>query len=154
MRMKVPPRRFPPFSRSAKWLLTAALGCLVWGGPAWGKNPDFLVQSWQDHEGLPESSALAVAQTPDGYIWVGSNEGLLRFDGVNFLRADKFSDLTRLAGTISFLETDRSGRLWAGGEGRLAFYDHGAWQKIGGTNTPIRSVAEDMRGQIFIGGSQ
>ena len=47
---------------------------VVWGvlinlflsGQVRGKNSDFLIESWQDHEGIPESCALAVAQTPDG----------------------------------------------------------------------------------------
>ena len=157
----MPPSRSQFYSRRLKyfrivWLAVslAALTSLSRGGQAGNANADFLIESWQDHDGLPESSALAVAQTPDGYIWVGSNEGLLRFNGISFLRAEKFSDFTRLAGTVSFLETDRSGRLWAGGEGRLALYNHGLWEKIGGTNIAPRSVAEDINGQVLIGGAE
>jgi PAS domain S-box-containing protein len=39
---------------------------------------------WADEQGLPSSSALALAQTPDGYLWIGSEQGLSRFDGVKF----------------------------------------------------------------------
>lgn len=39
---------------------------------------------WTDEDGLPSNSALALAQTPDGYLWAGTEEGLIRFDGVKF----------------------------------------------------------------------
>lgn len=142
---------FPRPIRQAVYL--AAMVSLYWGGQARGQNQDFLIQSWQDQDGVPESSALAVAQTPDGYIWLGSNEGLLRFNGISFLRAEKFSGLARLSGVVSFLETDRSGRLWAGGEGRLALYERGTWRRVVGTNISVRSVAEDSTGRVLIGGA-
>ena len=143
------------YVRSARQVVAGlALLGLFLSAQAWGKNSDFLIESWQDHEGIPESSALAVAQSPDGYLWVGSPEGLLRFNGISFSRADTFTDLTRLGGFVTFLQTDRSGRLWAGGENRVAFYDHGIWQGIKGTNIAVRSVAEADDGQVLIGGTE
>jgi len=69
----VPSDHFPFFARlkgcfRRPWLAAVwtALGILFWTSPLWGKDADFLIQSWQDREGLPESTALAVAQTPDG----------------------------------------------------------------------------------------
>ncbi len=126
------------------------LGCL----PAPAGGPAFLSQSWRDHEGIPESSVLALAQSPDGYLWVGSPDGLLRFNGLTFDRVEKFSDLTRLAGEISFLQTDAAGRLWAGGEGRLALYENGIWRPLIGTNLTVRSVAQGIHGQVLIGGAE
>jgi PAS domain S-box-containing protein len=127
---------------------------LFWSGQVRGGNSDFLIQSWQDHEGLPESSALAVAQTPDGYLWIGSPEGLLRFNGVSFTRAEKFPHLIRLTTGVPFLQTDHSGRLWAGTESGLACYRQGVWQGIKGTNFSPRSVADDVGGRVLIGGTE
>ena len=42
------------------------------------------LDNWQIPEGLPQSSAQAIARTPDGYLWIGTQEGLARFDGVRF----------------------------------------------------------------------
>ena len=122
----------------------------------WTKNSEYLIDSWGNHEGLPESAALSVAQSPDGYIWVGSNEGLLRFNGISFTGPEKFTDLTRLSGVISFLRTDRSGRLWEGGEGRVAVYEDGRWRGLGSTSTNVlvRSVGEDASGQVLLGGTE
>ncbi len=95
-----------------------------------------------------------MAQTPDGFLWVGSPEGVLRFDGISFTRAQKFSVMVRLQGVVPFLQTDRSGRLWACGDGRLAVYEHGNWHGIWGTNLSVRSVAQDVNGKILIGGTE
>jgi PAS domain S-box-containing protein len=160
MRKIVPLVHFPFLPRlmgrfRIAWLaaVCAVLAALLWTGPVWGQDSDFLIASWQEHEGIPENSALAVAQTPDGYLWVGSPDGLLRFNGINFSRAENFTDLGRLNKVVPFLETDHSGRLWAQGDGRLALYDRGAWQRIGGTNLDLRSVAEDLNGQVLLGGT-
>jgi len=135
----------------AVMVLTMLLA-FVLGRPVSGKNSDYMIESWQDHEGIPESSVRAAAQSPDGYLWVGTPEGLLRFDGVNFTKAENFSDLVRLTGSVTFLDKDRSGRLWAGTETGLALYDQGSWQRIQGTNFLVRSVAEDSRGVVLLGG--
>src|ERR1017187_2655165 len=49
------------------------------GGLAWTFRP------WQREQGLPENSVHALAQTRDGYLWIGSDDGLARFDGVRFV---------------------------------------------------------------------
>lgn len=62
--------------------------------------------------------------------------------------------MVRLTGVVPFLQTDRSGRLWAVGDARLALYDRGLWRGIVGTNLSLRSVAEDSRGQVLLGGTE
>src|SRR5262249_55546607 len=49
---------------------------------------DYLVDTWGIDDGLPGSSVAAIAQTPDGYLWVGTYDGLARFDGVRFVTFD------------------------------------------------------------------
>src|SRR6266404_5641997 len=45
---------------------------------------DYLIDSWETEDGLPENTATAMVQTPDGYLWFGTFNGLVRFDGVKF----------------------------------------------------------------------
>src|SRR5262245_35260486 len=45
-------------------------------------NEDYLIRSWETADGLPENSATSIAQTPDGYLWFGTFNGLVRFNGV------------------------------------------------------------------------
>ena len=47
-------------------------------------EPDFLVDRWETVDGLPEDSVTAVIQARNGYLWIGSFNGLARFDGVRF----------------------------------------------------------------------
>jgi PAS domain S-box-containing protein len=114
-------------------------------------NPDFLVENWLALDGIPESSALALAQTPDGYIWVGSPDGLLRFNGLDFTAVAPSAGLDRLRGVIVLLRTDQSGRLWVSSDTGLAFYDHGAWHAVNGSTGPARSFADDASGTMFLG---
>ena len=44
----------------------------------------YVIQHWQTEEGLPQNSVTSIAQTPDGYLWLGTFNGLVRFDGVRF----------------------------------------------------------------------
>src|SRR5215470_15867789 len=47
--------------------------------------PEFLIRSWDNEDGLPSAPVRAVARTPDGYLWIGTDQGLARFDGVRFV---------------------------------------------------------------------
>jgi PAS domain S-box-containing protein len=114
-------------------------------------NPDFVVDNWLSLDGIPESSALSLAQTPDGYIWVGSSDGLLRFNGVEFTPIGPSARLQRLFGVIECLSTDASGRLWVGADNRIAFLDEAGWHAVSGTNVVARSFAQDADGTMFAG---
>src|SRR5687768_7409970 len=51
----------------------------------------YVLDSWQLDRGLPQNSPLSLAQTRDGYLWVGTQEGLARFDGARFVVFDRRS---------------------------------------------------------------
>jgi signal transduction histidine kinase/ligand-binding sensor domain-containing protein len=74
----------------------------------------FLVQNWTRENGLPGNSVTSVAQTPDGYLWVGTFTGLARFDGVRFIdvNLEEIPGITDEA--VTGLQTDRQGNLWIG----------------------------------------
>ena len=52
------------------------------------ENADYLVDVWTSDKGLPDSSVTTIAQTPEGYLWIGTYNGLTRFDGVRFVTFD------------------------------------------------------------------
>lgn len=69
---------------------------------------------WQDRDGLPENTIMAVTQTRDGYLWVATGEGVARFDGVRFTVFDNNNTPAIKNNHVLSLLEDRQGNLWVG----------------------------------------
>lgn len=69
---------------------------------------------WTSEAGLPQNTAGALAQTRDGYLWIGTEEGLARFDGMRFVVTDPRSAPALRAAFISSVFQSRDGTLWIG----------------------------------------
>jgi ligand-binding sensor domain-containing protein/two-component sensor histidine kinase len=82
----------------------------------------FSVRIWQADDGLPQNSVFALAQTTNGYVWVGTHDGLARFDGIRFTIFDDKAAPQLRHGWIRALCGDREGGLWIGCEGAGLFY--------------------------------
>ena len=111
---------------------------------------------WQTESGLPQNSVLAIAQTGDGYLWFGTEEGLVRFDGVRFTVFDKRNTLSLRSNTISVLLEDRSGSLWIGTNGGgLTHLKNGRFTTLttqdGLAGNVILSLHEDREGNLWVG---
>ena len=76
-----------------------------------------LVRIWTDRDGLPNNSVTSLAQTEDGFLWIGTRGGLARFDGVEFENYSVVDNPELRSGRIEALATDDSGTLWIGHEG-------------------------------------
>lgn len=83
-------------------------------GIGYGEVP-FTFRSWQREQGLPENYVRALAQTRDGYLWVGSDDGVSRFDGVSFFSLGLQEGFQ--SGPVKVLFGDSRGALWIGSEG-------------------------------------
>jgi signal transduction histidine kinase/streptogramin lyase len=75
---------------------------------------EYSAQNWHIEDGLPDEEITAVAQTPDGYLWVGTFKGLARFDGGKFKVFNTESNPELPDARICNLLTDRDGTLWMG----------------------------------------
>jgi len=73
---------------------------------------DYLIDLWTSDNGLPDSSVTAIAQTPDGYLWIGTYNGLARFDGVQFANFDPLNTPELKHARIDGLFVDAQGTLW------------------------------------------
>ena len=73
---------------------------------------DYLVDDWDTEKGLPSSTVTAIAQTPDGYLWVGTYNGLARFDGERFVLFDPVNTPALTQPRIQGLYVDARGTLW------------------------------------------
>src|SRR5258705_12412456 len=77
----------------------------------------FTVRIWQTDDGLPQNVVHALAQTSDGFLWVGTHEGLARFDGMRFVFVDVEEAPELRHGYITALCASRDGGLWIGCDG-------------------------------------
>lgn len=138
----------PKFSVLILWTV------LLWGGIARlgalaAESPPrnaYLIWNTQDAELLPQSSVISLQQTRDGYLWVGTMKGLVRFDGLHpevFYEADTIVDLFE----------DRRGNLWVGTEksGVRVIHD-GVVKEMEFEGGPawLVSAAEDASGAVWL----
>lgn len=99
----------------------------------------------------------ALAQTPDGYLWLGTGDGLYRFDGVAFERIAPAAGHPRGAMPVNAVLVTRSGELWVGfsGNGGVEVYRGGRMQRTGMPRPPgeVTELHEDLdRGIWAVGG--
>lgn len=81
---------------------------------AWASPP--LISAWGRENGLPQSAVSSVLQSGSGFLWVGTYNGLVRFDGVNFETFDRSRWPEFKSGRVTALFEDSWGRLWVGDE--------------------------------------
>ena len=77
--------------------------------------PQLSHRTWQTEQGLVQNSGLALTQTPDGYLWVGTWEGLQRFDGIAFVSYDRHQSPPLQTNSIRALAPAAEGGVWIGG---------------------------------------
>src|ERR1051326_3777502 len=81
---------------------------------------------WTAETGLPQNIITAIHQTPEGYLWVATLDGLARFDGVRFTIFNKSNTPGISSNRFTCLYQDAQGNLWAGTEvGVLTRYHQG-----------------------------
>lgn len=88
-------------------------------------SKEFQVQSWTTERGLPQNTVTCVYQTHDGYIWFGTFDGLVRYDGIKFTVYDGQNTPAFHNNAISSLIEDGQGSLWIGTrEGLVEYREH------------------------------
>jgi ligand-binding sensor domain-containing protein/signal transduction histidine kinase len=140
--------------------LAALTGWWSWGAVAGtgatNEVAQYGMRTWQIEEGLPQNSVCAIAQTRDGYLWVGTREGLTRFDGVRFAPLEEPGAAELQRGWITALCAGRDGSLWIGCDGYgVAHWQAGKLTRFseadGLVSNQIRCLFEDREGALWIG---
>jgi len=139
---------------------SALLACtlLVWCTSAFALNPaldisQYAHTSWRIRDGFPKGQIASIAQTPDGYLWLGTEFGLVRFDGVRDVPWQGPSNQTLPSNNIRSLLVTQDGTLWIGTAKGLA-----SWK--GGTLTQYPQLAgqyvfrllEDRESTLWVAG--
>jgi len=118
--------------------------------------PGYSSRIWHTQDGLPEDTIQALARTHDGYLWIGTSGGLVRFDGVRFTVFSRENTPAFRENSISALLTARDGSLWIGtqGGGTLRYWN-GSFQRYGASeglsNEFVGTVYQDRQGTIWVG---
>src|SRR5215831_4922165 len=109
-------------------------------------------QVWRTDQGLPQNSIQAILQTRDGYLWLGTERGLVRFDGVSFTVFDKGNAPGMRNSNVQALYQDRQGVLWVGTWGGLHRFQDGKFTayttRDGLASDRVLALCEDRDGGL------
>jgi ligand-binding sensor domain-containing protein/signal transduction histidine kinase/CheY-like chemotaxis protein len=116
----------------------------------------YLHTVWRSDDGLPQNSIQALLRTRDGYLWIGTQEGLVRFNGLEFKVFNKATTDAIRHNDIRALYEDRSGVLWIGTfGGGIVRYEDGQFKNYsvhhGLSNNSITCILQDQRGNLWVG---
>lgn len=150
----------PPSVRRA--LVAVAIGLLAASPRALSLSPErqlsqYAISTWQTADGLPMNSVLAMTQAADGSLWIGTEEGLVRFDGAEFEVRDRGNTPSMDAHNVQALCAEEDGTVWAGtyGAGLLRWdgrkFSRPAAEPDPERSRPIRALARGHDGSIWIG---
>ena len=117
-------------------------------------GPPYEFQNWHRENGLPRESIYALAQSHQGYLWIGTDDSVARFDGVRFVSFGLQEGLP--AGAVQSLLEDRDGTLWIGTSGNgLAHMQDGKivtlTKRDGLPGDTVTSLAESEDGKLWVG---
>ena len=117
-----------------------------------GRSEGFSAILYNNPNGLPTSEANAITETSEGFIWIGSYAGLIRYDGNTF---ERFDSTTGIA-NVRCLFVDSKDRLWIGtNDSGVFLMTKGVlqqWDQAEGLkSSSVRSISEDSDGTIYVG---
>ena len=145
------------FSKTSAVLLSALV---VWPSVAAAVDrhralTQYIRDAWRVQDGLPSRIVYAITQTADGYLWLGTGAGVVRFDGVRFRVFNRSNTPTLLANMVWAVRETRDGGLWIGTseglnrlvDGRMTIFEDNA--SLPGVF--IQTLLEDDRGRLWVG---
>jgi signal transduction histidine kinase/ligand-binding sensor domain-containing protein len=118
-------------------------------------TPNYFTRIWQVEQGLPQNKVTAVVQTRDGYLWLGTYNGLARFDGVRFTVFDDNITPELRSGRVTSLFEASDGTLWIGTEsGDVLQYKNGRFASVplraNWSEGKIYAITADDAGDVWL----
>ena len=123
--------------------------------PAMAAPPNYFTRTWQVEQGLPQNKVTAVVQTHDGYLWLGTYNGLARFDGIGFAVFDDNNTPELRSSRITSLFEAADGTLWIGTEsGDVSQYKEGRFTakplSANWSGGKIYAITADDAGDVWL----
>jgi signal transduction histidine kinase/ligand-binding sensor domain-containing protein len=140
---------FPGLVAAFALLLTVDVAAL----PADRDVRQYVRRAWTVEQGLPHGTVRGIAQTADGYVWLATYEGLVRFNGEKFRILDKAFSPAVLSNSIVTLLRANDGTLWLGTLAGLMRYRDGVFQSIPMAGGPdiVNALASSRDGTVWAG---
>jgi len=147
-----------------KWRAPALALILVWPVALFGMaraelpgplaDSGYLLRTWGTEDGLPENSATAIVQTQDGYLWFGTFNGLVRFNGDSFKVFNRLNTPQLPSAVIVSVHADKLDRLWVSTDAGLVVKDGTRWRAMGASEgwagNHVRTFAQRANGDLLI----
>lgn len=136
------------------------LGALCPRGPAGAQRllvepPDHVLHQWTTADGLPQNSVNAIAEAPDGRLWLGTYGGLVSFDGTSFEVLARTDSGGRHIDRVLALAIGPDSALWVGTEDGLRRVVRGAYATValpaGFPDAVVRALHVDTAGRLWVG---
>ncbi|MBP7864813.1 MAG: hypothetical protein KA419_02605 [Acidobacteria bacterium] len=113
----------------------------------------YILETWTSENGLPQNTVHRILQTRDGFLWIGTESGLVRFDGIEFRLFNRANTPALSRNSIQGLYEDRKGTLWVGNDGGACCYAAGRFFDTPATvqlrDKPVTSFFEDATGTLW-----
>jgi ligand-binding sensor domain-containing protein len=109
-------------------------------------------KAWTIRDGFFKAVIHSIAQTPDSYLWLGTESGLLRFDGVRYISWQPPAGESLPSSLIQSLLAARDGRLWIGTDKGLVSWKNGklnSYMELAGDR--VSALLEDQNGTVWAG---
>ncbi|MCP4658144.1 MAG: hypothetical protein GY856_22260 [bacterium] len=139
---------------SGEWARVLLTALALSASAAWASPEHYLYDIWQHEEGLPQISVIALAQDGDGYLWLGTLEGLVRFDGLGFTVFNRSNTPQLRSNIVTAIAPDGDGSLWVGTREGLARWQDGRLTDYTPEEAPtfdVQLLHLDRRGRLWVG---
>src|SRR2546421_5383645 len=135
--------------------LISLLWCLLCGASSSTVAGEYVFSRWLTEHGLPQNSVYSILQTKDGYLWLTTLDGLVRYDGVRFTVFDKGNTKGLVTSRFIKLFEARDGALWiVAEENGLVRYKDGKFTSYSTTeglpSKDVRMVRDDADGNVLV----
>ena len=149
----------PPAGRVRRFAINAAkslvAGSLIVNSAGTATAAQYHLNGWTAENGLPQNVIRGIAQTPDGYLWVATLDGVARFDGVRFTVFNKSNTPGIASNRFGSMIEDRNGNLWFTSEGgNVTRYHRGSFHTYGPEEgipvNSIRGLVLDSAGNVWM----
>ena len=137
------------------WLGGCQLGLTAASNAVVRASTPYIITPFDSEDGLPQNTVTAVTQTRDGYLWLGTLGGLVRFDGIRFTIYDEVNTPGLNSSAIASLFEDTQGNLWVGTEtAGVVLVRDGQASTVGSGHTThegrLTAACEDAAGAVWL----